>query len=181
MSETDLTKELRDEDVAHVNKMFGYFGGAGDPPDNDTIRAICVAFLDSYLDRRAALDRPTDAEREELAKWMEALDAQHSAQALATSSHQVHNDHMNDAKRARRIAAILRQLAPAQAGESVPHRMLDLGDGNAVCIGGRFDGWLMRRHPDGQFVSVRLLSRAYEPPSILSQIAAAGVQGEEKE
>lgn len=176
---TDLAKELRDAANDAANAKRG-----------NEITYVSNLYLDRVvkdlrdaaddLDRRAALDRPTDAEREELAKWMEALDAQHSAQALATSSHQVHNDHMNDAKRARRIAAILRQLAPAQAGESVPHRMLDLGDGNAVCIGGRFDGWLMRRHHDGQFVSVRLLSRAYEPPSILSQIAAAGVQGEEK-
>jgi hypothetical protein len=26
-----------------------------------------------------------------------------------------------------------------------------------VCIGGRWDGWLMRKHPDGQWVSVRKL------------------------
>lgn len=29
--------------------------------------------------------------------------------------------------------------------------------GEGVCIGGRFNGWLMRRHPDGQWVSVRKL------------------------
>ena len=26
-----------------------------------------------------------------------------------------------------------------------------------VKVGGRFDGWLMRKHPDGQWVSVRKL------------------------
>ena len=38
--------------------------------------------------------------------------------------------------------------------------MLDTGtEIGAVRIGGRWDGWLFRRHPDGQFVSVRKLNR----------------------
>jgi hypothetical protein len=32
-------------------------------------------------------------------------------------------------------------------------RIALLGVGKGVCIGGRFDGWLMRKHPDGQWVS----------------------------
>lgn len=32
-----------------------------------------------------------------------------------------------------------------------------LRDGYGVCVGGRFDGWLMRKHPDGQWVSVEKL------------------------
>ena len=32
-------------------------------------------------------------------------------------------------------------------------RIVILGGGKGVCIGGRFDGWLMRKHPDGQWVS----------------------------
>jgi hypothetical protein len=32
-------------------------------------------------------------------------------------------------------------------------RIALLGGGKGVCIGGRFDGWLMRKHPDGQWVS----------------------------
>lgn len=32
---------------------------------------------------------------------------------------------------------------------------------HAVCIGGRFDGWLMHRHPDGQWISVRKLDQEY--------------------
>ena len=37
--------------------------------------------------------------------------------------------------------------------------LFDLGDGMAVCSnpGGRFHGWLFRKHPDGEFVSVRKL------------------------
>ena len=31
----------------------------------------------------------------------------------------------------------------------LPHPMLGFG----ICIGGRFDGWLMWQHPDGQWVS----------------------------
>ena len=38
--------------------------------------------------------------------------------------------------------------------------LLHLGDGLAVKVGGsRFDGWLFRRHPDGQWISVRKLDR----------------------
>ncbi len=37
-------------------------------------------------------------------------------------------------------------------------KMAVLPDGNAVCFGGRFHGWLFRRHPDGQWVSVQKLS-----------------------
>lgn len=36
-------------------------------------------------------------------------------------------------------------------------RIVLLGDGTGVCIGGRFDGWLMWKHPDGQWVSKKKL------------------------
>lgn len=36
-------------------------------------------------------------------------------------------------------------------------RFLILPDGMSVCLGGRFNGWLMRKHPDGQWVSVQKL------------------------
>lgn len=38
--------------------------------------------------------------------------------------------------------------------------LFDIGDGLAVNVnpGGRFHGWLFRRHPDGQYVSVRKLN-----------------------
>lgn len=41
----------------------------------------------------------------------------------------------------------------------------DLGDGHAVRCnpGGRFHGWLFRRHPDGQYVSVRKLEIVEQP------------------
>lgn len=40
------------------------------------------------------------------------------------------------------------------------------GNGAGICIGGRFDGWLMKKHPDGQWVSVRKLER--ETPQVPS-------------
>jgi hypothetical protein len=40
-------------------------------------------------------------------------------------------------------------------------RILLLGEGNmGVKVGGRFDGWLMTKHPDGQWVSVRKLEES---------------------
>lgn len=36
-------------------------------------------------------------------------------------------------------------------------RILITSEDHGVCIGGRFDGWLMWKHPDGQWVSVRKL------------------------
>ena len=41
----------------------------------------------------------------------------------------------------------------------------DLGNGEAVCSnpGGRFHGWLFRRHPDGQLVSIGELREIANP------------------
>lgn len=39
----------------------------------------------------------------------------------------------------------------------------DLGNGTAVCADGRWRGWLCRRHPDGQFITVRKLPEATNP------------------
>ena len=41
----------------------------------------------------------------------------------------------------------------------------ELPDGKMVCFnpGGRFHGWLFRRHPDGQFVSVQKLNEVQPP------------------
>lgn len=43
-------------------------------------------------------------------------------------------------------------VAPVQA-----ERVLVLDHHMGVKVGGRFDGWLMRRHPDGEWVTVRKL------------------------
>ena len=37
-----------------------------------------------------------------------------------------------------------------------------LAPGEGVCVGGRFHGWLMRRHQSGEWVSVREL-QAIDP------------------
>lgn len=36
-------------------------------------------------------------------------------------------------------------------------RIIITAPGMGVCVGGRFDGWLMRKHPDGQWVSEKKL------------------------
>lgn len=33
-----------------------------------------------------------------------------------------------------------------------------LPDGNAVCMGGRWRGWMFRKHPDGQWISMLKLT-----------------------
>ena len=47
----------------------------------------------------------------------------------------------------------------AAAGLSREPQLFLLGNGEAICCNpsGRFHGWLMRQHPDGQWVSVRKL------------------------
>ena len=40
---------------------------------------------------------------------------------------------------------------------------------HGVAIGGRFDGWLMWRHPDGQWVSIRKL-REDDPFAALPEV-----------
>lgn len=36
-------------------------------------------------------------------------------------------------------------------------RVIFTSEDHGVCVGGRFDGWLMWKHPDGQWVTVRKL------------------------
>ena len=55
-------------------------------------------------------------------------------------------------------------------------RILVLPNGHTgVCVGGRFNGWLMHRHPDGQWVSVVKLQEV-DPtsanPAIYSLVGA---------
>ena len=38
-------------------------------------------------------------------------------------------------------------------------RMIVVEPDRAVCVGGRYDGWLMHRHPDGQWITVRKLGQ----------------------
>lgn len=49
-------------------------------------------------------------------------------------------------------------------------RMLIIDKDSAVCVGGRFDGWRMWRHPDGQWVSIEKLKQ--EAPTYPATIAA---------
>jgi hypothetical protein len=38
-----------------------------------------------------------------------------------------------------------------------PPQVFMYSDNHGICIGGRFHGWIMWKHPDGQFVTVRKL------------------------
>lgn len=40
-------------------------------------------------------------------------------------------------------------------GEIVESRIVPFSADHGVCIGGRFDGWIMWKHPDGMWLSVR--------------------------
>lgn len=60
-------------------------------------------------------------------------------------------------------------MTPQSPDRLVEH--LDIGNGFAVVCGGRWHGWLMQRHPDGQFVSVRKLEQAANPYGHLAELA----------
>ncbi|MBV8661482.1 MAG: hypothetical protein JO107_00135, partial [Hyphomicrobiales bacterium] len=65
--------------------------------------------------------------------------------------------------------ALRAELARAQESNALLDRMqttrfLLLDDKIAVCVGGRWDGWKMWRHPDGQWVSGEKL-RQIDPAS----------------
>lgn len=42
--------------------------------------------------------------------------------------------------------------------------LFELPDGNVVCCGGKWHGWLFRRYPDGQLVAWRKLKPAKPYP-----------------
>lgn len=50
--------------------------------------------------------------------------------------------------------------------------MFDIGDDLAVCCNpaGKFHGWLFRRHPDGQYFSIRKLKVIANPAGSLSEL-----------
>jgi hypothetical protein len=59
-----------------------------------------------------------------------------------------------------RYIAQYRGAIDAVEGRATTPYLLRLDDQTAVKIGGsRFDGWLFRKHPDGQWISVRKLER----------------------
>ncbi|HWV44156.1 hypothetical protein [Pseudorhodoplanes sp.] len=62
----------------------------------------------------------------------------------------------------------------------MPQELFELPDGTAVCCnpGGRFHGWLFRRHPDGQMVSARKLELAKDP---YGPLAKAALKSEQRE
>jgi hypothetical protein len=43
-------------------------------------------------------------------------------------------------------------------------RIIRTATDHGVCVGGSFDGWLMWRHPDGRWVSVRKLETEHPEP-----------------
>ena len=55
---------------------------------------------------------------------------------------------------------------------SETQELFDIGDGLAVNSnpGGKFHGWLFRKHPDGQYVSVRKLDVIPNPAGPLAAL-----------
>ncbi|WP_043636012.1 hypothetical protein [Chromobacterium haemolyticum] len=73
-------------------------------------------------------------------------------------------------------------IAAAEAAQAaaVPEGfvLVQRSPGKAVCLdGGRFHGWLMYRHPDGQFVSERKL-QPWEVKEAATRLAAKAKGGE---
>ena len=59
---------------------------------------------------------------------------------------------------------------------AIEPRVFIIGDVTGVAVGGRFHGWLMRRHPDGQWVSVRKLEAVDPFDNPLGQMLKSTVQ-----
>lgn len=57
-----------------------------------------------------------------------------------------------------RVHHYLADNPPSSANEAFAY-VLMTSDDHGVCIGGRWNGWLMWKHPDGQWVSVKKLDR----------------------
>ncbi|PTU70812.1 hypothetical protein [Chromobacterium haemolyticum] len=112
--------------------------------------------------------------------------------------HQLHWDHVGGvesvrtgeyAKHVRLCRAVEREVyamlsaAPAQVEQQAPvvpdgFVLVQRSPDKAVCLdGGRFHGWLMYRHPDGQFVSERKL-QPWEVKEAGARLAAEAKGGE---
>lgn len=92
-------------------------------------------------------ERPSDSNADAWAVWLEehadsstAFKAVQIATALDVSEH--------------RSRLLDRLQAP---------RVIWISEDHGVCVGGRFDGWLMWKHPDGQWVTVRKLMQERRP------------------
>lgn len=87
------------------------------------------------------MERPTSNNADEWALWFFEF-AGHGAQYLGVQIAEAMDEHV-----AR--TALLDRMQET--------RFLLIDNDQAVCVGGRFDGWLMQRHPDGQWVTVKSL------------------------
>lgn len=85
--------------------------------------------------------RPIGSNADEWCMWFFEY-AGHGAQYLAVQIATAIDEHIE------RTALLDRSQAT---------RMLKTDKDHAVCVGGRWDGWLMYKHPDGQWVSLRKL------------------------
>lgn len=68
-----------------------------------------------------------------------------------------------------RLNAELRSLRAGQAA-----RVLLITSDRGVCVGGRWDGWLMIRHPDGHWVSHHKLDAVDPRTEMMDQLRAIG-------
>lgn len=90
------------------------------------------------------IERPKGASADEWCAWFFDK-AGYGAQFLGVQVAEALDEHIERSALLDRMQAV---------------RFIKLRDGeHAVCVGGRFDGWLMHRHPDGQWVSVTRLEQ----------------------
>lgn len=93
------------------------------------------------------MQRPTGNNADEWCAWFFEY-AGHGAQYLGVQIAEAIDEHIERS---------------ALLDRSQQVRMLLTNEDHAVCVGGRWDGWLMWKHPDGNWVSVRKLAQEHEP------------------
>jgi hypothetical protein len=60
----------------------------------------------------------------------------------------------------------LLDLSEQQRGKIDEPYLVLLSDGQAVCIGGKWNGWKFWKHPDGRWVSIKKLPQEALPPEL---------------
>lgn len=63
----------------------------------------------------------------------------------------------NEERRRLKIESDALNEKAREAAAKVRVIVIDQQQRSGICVGGRLDGWLMRKHPDGQWVSIRKL------------------------
>jgi len=143
-SAMELARERRKQMIAQGASVCERCAGEGD----DKAGGLCLECLGAGCripSKGLALDstRPLGSNADEWAAWLEAFEG-YGPSFIAV------------------------QIAEAMDASEERSRLLDrmqtdrflwVDAEHAVKVGGRFDGWLMWKHPDGEWVSVRKLKQ----------------------